>query len=895
MATITSSPITFLDLTDQQQLSAYLTSNLSTVQFRGTDDITYNPSWEDTPLVITLHAFLNQSEIDYASGDYIFSWYVKDGAHDTYDDNPIQSGTAKTLVIDSNQLGKSKSGMLTYMCEISCNTAETITTEITYTLIGEGKSVVFSVISQDGTIFKNQSGEIKLETIKYYGINEITDNAEFQWYKLTAHGENEIVGAKSDSYIVYGEDVINVASYKCKMTYNGVVYSDIITLQDVSDNYSSDILTIGGTVFKNGVGGSAAYIIVRANSTEEDPLAGVVSVVEPSTPEEGEYWYCVDEANDMIIEKQYVSGKWINVDIPQTLTYSWYLMDQDGSVRNINNNHSKVVYVGCNNIDETTTLCCEVTNGEKLLTISQETFVDLYDSYDVAITPDIAIVMCDNDGNIIQSPEVASDDALLSYEFQYSVKIHDSIIDTTCEVETIDGINIDVSESGRIKMTLDSTFDFGNSDDLSLKVTIITKDKHNFTFERYITFVKVKEGEGAVSFRMHMPQGDTFKEGMDELLLSTVAYKGASAILEASYTWYYYEDGNPDEPHEIYQTDDNGNSSLVTTSYLSVNKSANYAFLTLKCVMEYPKDSGMYYEDYMLLKDYYNPYTASIKFLSQSDVIGVNDLFVVAYAELYKNNTIVDGLPTTAIYYHENTVINSNVITPGGIIETSADGDMKYFVYQTSEDSYAIVLGKYSSSSKSFTVIDHSYNFTYMNSVYPDLHSKIILIPKEDIVDSKEVVFDIYHGTQTYDDDLLIATSNHVVVNLNDKLGKIPQITQDVDEYMNFHPDSGLTISQKYTDGTPAPFYVNITSEKMGFHEISKDNNGQEVDKEVVYIGNNAAHITNLTVVDNADFKTSIDILDPNTSGQTSHPGFSFVIEEDGSLSLVTLMKKEVN
>ena len=58
MATITSSPITFLDLTDQQQLSAYLTSNLSTVQFRGSDDQTYNPSWEETNLVITLHAFL---------------------------------------------------------------------------------------------------------------------------------------------------------------------------------------------------------------------------------------------------------------------------------------------------------------------------------------------------------------------------------------------------------------------------------------------------------------------------------------------------------------------------------------------------------------------------------------------------------------------------------------------------------------------------------------------------------------------------------------------------------------------------------------------------------------------------------------------------------------------
>lgn len=181
MTTITSSPITFLDLTDQQQLSAYLTSNLPTVQVYGADG-TYTPSWDENNLIITLHAFLNQEEIDYTNTDYKFIWSVKDGGREEV----IKTGTDQTLIINSNKLLTSDTGMLTYICEIQCPTADTITTEMTYTLISDGKdgedgkAVVFSVYSSDGTIFRNQSGEIKLETLKYYGSDEIVYNTGSQ-------------------------------------------------------------------------------------------------------------------------------------------------------------------------------------------------------------------------------------------------------------------------------------------------------------------------------------------------------------------------------------------------------------------------------------------------------------------------------------------------------------------------------------------------------------------------------------------------------------------------------------------------------------------------------------------------------------------------------------------
>lgn len=265
------------------------------------------------------------------------------------------------------------------------------------------------------------------------------------------------------------------------MTYNDVVYSDVITLQDVSDNYTSDILTIGGTVFKNGIGGSAAYIIIRANGTEEDALAGIVSATAPSSPKTNDYWYCIDNSNDTIIKKKYTSGRWTNVSsIPQTLKYNWYLMDVDGNITK-NFANEKVIYLSCTDVDDTTTLCCEVSSSDgKLLTISQETFVDLYDSYNVTITPDVVTVACDNNGDVIYKEGTGSVDneidknPVLVYDFEYSVKVQNSSIDASCTIDAVEGLTIDTSQNGIIKITTYNNFNFGDADSFSLPVKITT-------------------------------------------------------------------------------------------------------------------------------------------------------------------------------------------------------------------------------------------------------------------------------------------------------------------------------------------------------------------------------------------------------------------------------------
>lgn len=365
MATIASSALTFLDTTDHNQLSAYLSSNLSTVQTCTSNGQVYNPSWSSaTPLKIQLHAFLNQTEIDYTdTNSYTITWYVQDGSNDMTEITNNKNKSELTII--TNTLGMSESGMLTYWCRVELDEVNFVESQITYTLIGEAKTVVFSVYAPNGNIFLNQSGTLLLATNKYYGANEITNGATFQWYKYENTDWIAISEAFKDTLTVSGSDVVNIASYKCVMKYNSVDYVGVITIQDKSDPYISEIYTIGGNIFKNGIGGSAAYIIVRSNGQEVDELAGPISAAEPSSPVAGDYWYQIDNNNDTIITKRYNGNTWATYNIPQELTYTWTLMDKDGNDIAFSDGSEaktgKVIYMSCSDIDETGTLQCDVS------------------------------------------------------------------------------------------------------------------------------------------------------------------------------------------------------------------------------------------------------------------------------------------------------------------------------------------------------------------------------------------------------------------------------------------------------------------------------------------------------------------------------------------------------
>lgn len=143
MATIlTSSQQTFVDITDQRKLSAYITSNLPKTQSEDPNVLphTYAPNWATTNLKLTPVVFLDQSNLALDAAGLTISWKRKEGtgAETALTANETVSGGI--LTVNANKLSAAASGMLTYLCYISYYDSETkntvnISADITYTLV----------------------------------------------------------------------------------------------------------------------------------------------------------------------------------------------------------------------------------------------------------------------------------------------------------------------------------------------------------------------------------------------------------------------------------------------------------------------------------------------------------------------------------------------------------------------------------------------------------------------------------------------------------------------------------------------------------------------------------------------------------------------------------------
>lgn len=381
---IVSSALTFLDTTDHNQLSAYLTSNFATVQTCTSDREVYSPSWAATPLEIQLHAFYDGVEMAEEKLIDKVAWYYKDGNKDQVkiETSDTYNASVTKLIVKDNVLKNCESDTITFLCEVKLNEVDVMTVQMTYTLISDTKAVSFYLGMPEGDTFTNQTGTRKITAYAHRGVEEIlagdsgnidSDTATFVWYKYDENGDwvedvDDVADNDPKTLTIQGTSVINVASFKCIMTYKGVEYIGVATVRDITDTYISEIFTIGGDVFKNGIGGSAAYIIVRKNGQadeEVDPLAGEISTTVGEAKND-DYWYQIDHDNDQIIYKQYKSGKWQTVtEIPQELVYTWTLMDTNGNTKNFSNGSStkigKVIYVSCNDIDDTGTVQCAVS------------------------------------------------------------------------------------------------------------------------------------------------------------------------------------------------------------------------------------------------------------------------------------------------------------------------------------------------------------------------------------------------------------------------------------------------------------------------------------------------------------------------------------------------------
>lgn len=221
-------------------------------------------------------------------------------------------------------------------------------------------AVVFSVYAPNGTIVMNQAGSLTLATSAYSGTTPIT-SATYQWAKYTNGKWNNISNATSSTLTVSGSDVVNIQSYRCTMTYGGKTYVDVITVEDKSDPYVSELLSIGGFTLKNNQGGVCPYVIVRTNQKEVDELLGPISETAPTSPATGAYWYKVNHSSKTVTLQKYTNGAWADSTDKQSLTYNWYAQDKNGNEVEFTKT-GKVIYLSAADIDSLLTLQCDVSN-----------------------------------------------------------------------------------------------------------------------------------------------------------------------------------------------------------------------------------------------------------------------------------------------------------------------------------------------------------------------------------------------------------------------------------------------------------------------------------------------------------------------------------------------------
>lgn len=273
------------------------------------------------------------------------------------------AGNVELSVAASSDLGTAATltGDITLTFTISGNT---VTKVFTWTKSKAGtngtSAVVFSVYAPNGTVVQNQSGSLTLATSAYSGTTAIT-SATYQWAKYVNGTWTNISGATASTLTVSGSDIVNIQSYRCTMTYSSKNYVDVITVEDKSDPYVSEMLSIGGFTVKNNLGGVVPYVIVRTNQKEVDELLGIISETAPSSPKSGDYWYRVDHSAKTVTLMKYSGSAWAATTDKQSLTYTWYAQDKDGKEVTFGKT-GKVIYLSAADIDSIMTLQCDVSN-----------------------------------------------------------------------------------------------------------------------------------------------------------------------------------------------------------------------------------------------------------------------------------------------------------------------------------------------------------------------------------------------------------------------------------------------------------------------------------------------------------------------------------------------------
>lgn len=174
-----------------------------------------------------------------APADYACRWiiaYSTDGSTYTNSYTSSVNEASKTFTVDSSY--KSIRVRMYLAGGTSTLLDEQIIPVVTDGAIGTPgmDAVTFQIYSSSGYALSTNTPNVTLQTFAYVGDVAITAGATYQWYKYSTSGWSAISGATNAYLAISRDDVAFSQSYMCKMTFNGVEYTSVATIDDKNDN-----------------------------------------------------------------------------------------------------------------------------------------------------------------------------------------------------------------------------------------------------------------------------------------------------------------------------------------------------------------------------------------------------------------------------------------------------------------------------------------------------------------------------------------------------------------------------------------------------------------------------------------------------------------------------------
>lgn len=258
-------------------------------------------------------------------------------------------------------------------------------------------AVDFQIYSVDGFEFSENVNSIELKTAALKAGESIESGATYQWKWWNTYEDKyeNITGATSSTLVVNITDSYAFSSIKCDMTYDGIAYSDYVTLTKKTELYMSVIKFFDGSnVFDQEKSYIVAYIeVYKNNNLDETKLANEYydgnntvldsQIIETDITENPNYSDRVFEENEKMYFICQSSSKHCHVVLGQYNNGAWTVYTQENKYTYSNDFYtdesSNVIAISKQDVAKSAEINMEVYQDDTFISRSSVTVIDLND------------------------------------------------------------------------------------------------------------------------------------------------------------------------------------------------------------------------------------------------------------------------------------------------------------------------------------------------------------------------------------------------------------------------------------------------------------------------------------------------------------------------------------